>query len=221
MIQITQSGSNVSTDLQIDALAAEFAEYNCIVLPRLIEENLLEKIQRNIEKAAFHENRHFGRGEDDGGEEFASDQTIAGNQLALHQIHLLLNGEKFLRTIGKITGCADSIKNFGGRIYRSHPRAAHHLDWHDDAEDGTRLIGISVNLSEKPFEGGVFQIRNRRTGKIFRSVGCANSGDAHVFRISHDLQHRVTKLEGDAARTMASGWFSSGRGYLFDLKSRN
>ncbi len=222
MIQITQSGLTVSQDLQINALEAEFAENNCVVLPQLIEKDLVGKILKNLEKAAFHENKHFGRGEGgDGGEEFASDETIDGNELALHQIHLLLNGGKFLRVVGKITGCADSIKGFGGRIYRSLPRAAHHLDWHDDAEDKTRLIGISVNLSEQPFEGGVFQIRNRRTGKIFREVGCLNSGDAHIFRISPDLQHRVTKLEGGAARTMASGWFVSERGYLFDLKNRN
>jgi hypothetical protein len=222
MIQITQRGLSFSEDLQINALESEFAENNCVVLPQLIEENLIGKILKNIEKAAFHENKHFGRGEgSDGGEEFASDETIEGNELALHQIHLLLNGENFLRTIGEITGCADLIKGFVGRIYRSRARTAHHLDWHDDAEDGTRLIGISVNLSGQPFEGGVFQIRSRRTGKIFREVGCLNSGDAHLFRISKNLQHRVTKLEGDATRTMASGWFVSKRGYLLDLKNQN
>jgi len=39
-----------------------------------------------------------------------------------------------------------------------------HDDWHNDCCD-SRLIGVSVNLSPEPYNGGVFQLREAATGK--------------------------------------------------------
>lgn len=205
MIQITRSGIFVDEAESISQLKESFAKQHCVVLPRLLEQTLLARIIKQLETAKFYANVH----RDYDRQEFATDLTIRENELALHQIHLLLNNKKLFEIIQQITDCKMRIASFGGRIYRNQPNANHQLEWHDDTEMSERLIGISINLSAERFDGGVFQLRDRETKKILTEVACGNAGDAHIFRISQALQHRVTKVEGKGARTAAAGWFNS------------
>lgn len=205
MIQITQRGVVITDAESISQLKNSFAEQHCVVLPRLFEKSLLERIIKQIEAATFYANVHTDYEQ----QEFATDMTIRENELALHQIHLLLNNPKLFEMIQQITDCPQKIESFGGRIYRNQPGANHQLEWHDDTEMSERLIGISVNLSAESYEGGVFQLRERHSEKVMFEKACGNTGDAHIFRISPSLQHRVTKVEGYIARTAAAGWFNS------------
>jgi len=157
-----------------------------------------------IESAQFYRNSH----RDHLAQEFAWDLTIRENELALHQIHFLLNNPRVFRAIQEITSCP-KIGCFGGRIYRSLPNKEHRLDWHDDTDRSERLLGISINLSTERYAGGIFQLRQKESERIVCEVGSGNPGDTHVFRFSFQLQHRVTRVEGEAARTSAAGWFLS------------
>jgi hypothetical protein len=130
---------------------------------------------------------------------------------AFDTLSFLANDAKLLALVRKITGC-DAIAIFQGRVYRLIPDPLHTFEWHDDLHESSRLVAISINLSEGKFRGGVFQIREVGSGKITGEVANAGLGDAVLFSISKDLQHRVTGVEGDTPRTSFSGWFKSGSG---------
>lgn len=205
MITITRRGFNLQEASDIVRLKNEFAGQNCAVIPHLFEKYLVESILSRIEKARFYPQKHGG-GENL--KEFASDLTMRENEAALHQVHLLLNNPRLFRVIETITGCLP-IGGFSGRIYQNLPDSNHQLEWHDDTEQKSRLVGISVNFSPAPIRGGVFQIREKKSKMITGEVGGRDLGDAHIFRISPDFQHRVTATRGKFARISAAGWFVS------------
>jgi hypothetical protein len=204
MLQITPKELIVPDDVAIRSLQQEFLKDQCIVLRGFLEEHLMQRIIKNLNKATFFENQHTGIKN----EIFATDQTVNGADLVLHQINILMNNPLLFRTIEKITGCK-KILSFAGRIYRNMPGTGHHLNWHDDTIDASRLIAISINLGAEPFEGGVFEIREKKGKTLLKSVGCGKCGDAHVFNVSDKLEHRVTETTGQVPRIAAAGWFLS------------
>lgn len=201
-MQLTQKGLiNVNTE-QLKQWQTEFSEKKCIIVPKLIEESLLQKIVRLIDKAEFHPKSHFTHN----GKVFAKDLTIDGKSLALYQIHFILNNPQLFKIIEFITGCT-TVQGFSGRIYRNMPHSEHHLHWHNDLDDKTRLVALSMNLSKEKYEGGQFQIRQVGSDTLFREVPCGNLGDTHIFKIAPDLEHAVAATQGDFPRTAAAGWF--------------
>jgi hypothetical protein len=204
MIQVSQNGLLIGNDLTIIDLQEEFASKHCIVLPRFIEEKLLQKMMDNLQGASFEEKIHIS----EENTPFATDQSLQGNNIVLHQLHMLLNNKalfKLIENIAQIHG----VLGFSGRIYSNLPGLGHHLDWHDDTVDKSRMVGISINLSKEKYTGGVFQLRSRNAEEFLKEVPCGNPGDAHIFRVSPQLQHRVTETEGIYPRTAAAGWFIS------------
>lgn len=213
MLQVTRKLLIQPDSEEVAEMSKEFAERHCIVLPQLIEGNLLWSILERLGTAAFYHNTHA----DHRRQEFAKDLTVRENEMALQMVHFLLNNPMLFQIVHRIASCRP-IAGFGGRIYCSLPNEEHHLEWHDDTDAGERLVGISINLSSEPYSGGVFQLREKRRRTIFREVGSGNPGDAHIFRITPELQHRVTRVEGTAARTAAAGWFLSESGFLTTIK---
>jgi hypothetical protein len=178
-------------------LRTRFAREQCILLPRLIEPDLLRTIQRRIDQSEF---RPFVS---DG---IAHDSTLL-DPLTIHLLFFLTNDPPFLRIVREITACAE-IDSFQGRVYRMDPALPDTDSWHDDMCDN-RMIGMSVNLSTAAFEGSAFQIRDRRTNQVLYEIANTGSGDAIVFRLAAHLQHRNTELTGTARKTAFAGWFRS------------
>ena len=214
MIQITQRGVTTIAADQFARLRSEFTDTHCVVLPQLFSSALVRRVLQQLESAQFYPNSH----QDHRAQEFAWDLTVRENEMALHLIHFLLNNPKVFSAIQEITGCPE-IGSFGGRIYRSLPNQQHRLDWHDDTDRKRRMLGISINLSPECYSGGIFQLRRKESRQIVCEVGCGNLGDTHLFRISPQLQHRVTRVEGEKARTSAAGWFLSEPDYQTALKN--
>ena len=214
MIQINQSGSTTIAANQLLRLRSEFEERHCVILPQLFAPGLVKTLLRQIESAQFYRNSHL----DHRAREFAWDLTIQHDEMPLHLIHFVLNNPRFLYTIQELTGCPP-IGSFGGRIYRNLPNNGHRLEWHDDTDDRERLLGISINLSSERYDGGVFQLRRKGSEGIVCEVAGGEPGDTHVFQISPGLQHRVTRVTGEAARTAAAGWFVSSPDYRTALNS--
>jgi len=214
MIQITQRSVITKGAAQIARLRSEFAEHHCVILPQLFSSGLIRIILQRLESAQFYRNRHRDRR----AQEFAWDLTVRENEMALHLIHFLLNNHDVFSAIQQITTGAE-IGSYAGRIYRTLPHLGHRLDWHDDADRNERMMGISINLSSERYAGGLFQLREKQSERILCEIGSGNLGDAHVFRISPQLQHRVTEVEGDSARTSAAGWFLSEPDHLTALKN--
>jgi hypothetical protein len=66
---------------------------------------------------------------------------------------------------------------------------------------------MSINLSLEEYQGGELQIRETRSGKIVSEIANTGLGDAVLFPISPELEHRVLPVRGDRAKIAFAGWF--------------
>jgi hypothetical protein len=130
---------------------------------------------------------------------------------------LLLNDPRLFAAVREVTGC-DSIGCFEGRVYRMAPGGEHYDSWHNDLAEG-RMVAMSVNLSREPYAGGVLQMRRRGPKEVFAEVTNVGAGDAILFRLDSELQHRVTPVQGSTSKTAFAGWFKSSPTFLSVLKS--
>jgi hypothetical protein len=86
--------------------------------------------------------------------------------------------------------------------------AGHTDKWHDDTIEG-RLIAMSLNLSPRGFEGGLFQMREAKSNRMLLEIANTEPGDALLFRLSNNLQHRVTDVQPGEPKTAYAGWFNT------------
>src|SRR5260221_10339055 len=109
------------------------------------------------------------------------DGTIAKELLPIDlapasALNFAANTPEFLDLIRHVTGQPD-IKMFSGRVYRMSPGADHFDSWHADV--GTthrdRLVGMSINLSPRPYQGGVFRLRDEASQEILGEL--PNTGE--------------------------------------------
>jgi hypothetical protein len=200
MIQIKKNGQVLSSNFE--QLRSEFARQSCVPLPQLIEPLLLEHLRRQVAAA-----RLVTKIEGDDHDQFGKVLFVPQTEPALFVFHLLMNNRHLFQAIEAITQCRP-IGNFVGRLHSSVPGGQHHIAWHGDNADH-RLIGLTVDLSGADYEGGVFQLRRKDAEEIICEMPRRQTGDAFIFRISPDLQHRLTVLERGGPRTAGVGWFRS------------
>lgn len=198
MIQLTRGGTIVSTSAgDLERYRGEFDRAHAVRLPGLVEPALVTSIQATFDRAAFQDEAVEGLP--------ARNLTLVDHPGASVFNLLLMNDRRLFDFVQAITGCP-RIGSFAGRLYRMLPGLDHYPSWHDDLVDG-RLVAITINLSERPYSGGVLQIRDRVSGAILNELDNAVPGDAILFRLSPRVQHRVTPVAGSATKTAFSGWF--------------
>lgn len=204
MLQLLQSKTLVPPTNILDALRKEFDDSHCLVLDHLISDQMSKLIELNLGKGSYKNTVHSNQK----GNIFGEELTLNTDNNLLKQIlFMLMNRDEFLNTIGYITGIK-SIKSFQGRIYKLLPNEKGFLKWHNDiVSSEKRLIGMSLNLSNIPYEGGHFILRNKETQKQYRDIYYTDWGTAHIFRIDPTLQHCVTQVLGDNPRIAYAGWF--------------
>lgn len=174
---------------------SSYEQSGFIKLERFVPPSLLAEIARGVDAGTFATKEH-GR---------------LGVELCLQacetteRLTQLCNRPEVLRFVEDLTG-AGHLGCFEGRIYRLSPNAGHRDDWHTDMIMG-RMVAMSVNLGIEPYEGGTLQIRNATTQTLCDEVPNIGPGDAVLFRLSHELEHRVTEVRGDAPKTAWAGWF--------------
>ena len=208
-IQFTNSGCiGVSDDTE---LAGLFEAQHALCLPQLLGPAHVQRIQRQMEKGPWVERTHGAIGHE---------LTLA-DPIALHLLTFLVNRPDFLERIRRITR-KPGLACFEGRVYRMQPDSGHFDSWHDDIVPGEeRMVGLSINLGEHPYEGGIFRMRNRNTGEALAEIPNLIPGDARIFDIRSDLQHMVTPVTGMHAKTAFAGWFkASGVGFVERVRGR-
>jgi hypothetical protein len=212
LLQLTSNG--LVLEEQLDALRDRFAMQHYVVLENLLEPALREKIQRRIERAQWNSSAFEGSDLDHifSGTEFTLDEPVIRNTL-----DFVLNNPEFLKAVRIITGY-DQISEFTGRVYRMTAGPQHQLSWHNDLNEEKRRVGFSMNLSTEVFLGGTFELRDRWTLAPLAQVKNTGFGAALLFRISRDLEHRVTEVVGTIPKTACAGWFrASGRSLFAGL----
>ena len=195
MIQLTKSGLACECDL--NTLMHQFSEQHTARLRQLLHPDLIQMILEDLECGAWMPRDHGAIGR----------ELLLDGVRAVGVLRFVVNTPEFLKTVERITQCG-SISVFDGRIYRMAPGTDHYDSWHDDTNDN-RLVGMSVNLGSLPYLGGVFQLRKNSCEEILCEVPNVVQGDAILFRISPELKHRITPVQGTQPKTAFAGWFRS------------
>ena len=175
--------------------ACLFAEQGFLHLPDLLSAEIKTYLNGKISGLVFKESVH----------EVGAEQTAVSFELA-NQLNFILWQSDFVKFIEKVT--ATRIMDFAGRLYQLKPNCLdHHFDWHNDLVVPPRQVGLSLNLSPGPYLGGQFQIRSIELSKTIHTFHNTNFGDAFIFRIDENWQHRVTSVVGQNPKISFAGWF--------------
>jgi hypothetical protein len=200
MIQVRRNGEVITGDL--NGLSEEFARRKCVRLPELIEPELLGYLLKHIDARPM--TTKFER---DGALQFGEVLVLPPTEPALFIFRLLMNNRRLFVALETITGCA-TIGNFLGRIHSSQSGSGHQIEWHGD-NAAHRLLGLTLELSRDHYTGGCFQLRRKHSQEILFEMPRQRPGDAVIFAIDPDLQHRLTLIESGGPRTVGAGWFRS------------
>lgn len=188
----------VPDERELSALRETYARQQCVTLHRFFEEEIIRRLQRRMSAAKWTELVHT-KLDPPAVDLLLYDEVLYGTVVAL------LHDRALLAAIRAITGC-DPIGSFRFRFYRMDGGAGHVDTWHSD-NDGNRMVTLSVNIGDEPFEGGELEIRERATGGILHRVANTRRGDAVLFRIGPDLEHRVNEVRGSTPKLAIAGWF--------------
>jgi hypothetical protein len=196
MLQLTKNG--VALQGELDTLRERFSANHCVVLEKLIEPALLKNLQRRIEQAKWRNTTY-----ENVGTEFTLEDPVT-----VHILLFLLNRSEFLDAIRIITGC-EEITDFLGRVYRLTAGPQSQLSWHTDIDNTVeqRHAALSINLSSDVYSGGTFELRDRLTKAPLAQINNTGFGDALLFRVSNNLEHRVTEVVDKVEKTAFAGWF--------------
>jgi len=198
MIQLAKTKTLVSfTAESLQLLRERFNAEHYVILPQLIEPQFLNLILKRLEATTFRPRVYQGLGKD----LCPDDLGIAAS------LNFLCNRRKVLDFIEALTG-SGHLGCFVGKVYRMIPGQDHYDSWHDDDVDD-RKIAMSINLSGQSYSGGVLEIRDGRSKQILNRVVSTGLGDAIIFRIAAELEHRRTTVVGSVPKTAFAGWFKS------------
>lgn len=208
-LQVQEDGSFLlPAEEALQVFSRLFQREHHVRIPQFLSPALLRTLQDQIERLSATKEIYERIGE----EMSFQDSRTAGLFM------FLMNDPGLFRVIERITG-SNPIQNFTGRLYQLIPSEGHLEGWHNDAGKH-RMFGFSINLSRKPYEGGVLQIRDQVSKRALSEVANTVPGDAVLFRISNKLEHRVTRVVGSFPRTAFAGWFRSEPSFLSFLKTR-
>lgn len=188
-------------DADVAALRAEFQARRCVRVRSFIESRLLSRIQAQIAVASFTPRAHGS----------ISTELCMERNVCLGLLNFLANDPAVFRFVEQVSGC-HGLTSFVGRVYRLQPDREDYDSWHADLHPNHQL-GMSVNLGTEPFEGGVFQIRRAAATEPLASLANVGSGDAILFLIAAEVEHRVTPMRGSVAKTAFAGWFGAKSDY--------
>jgi hypothetical protein len=198
MIQLTRYGLEGNADLA--ELESRFERSHVFRMPGLLHPDLMRFVSCRLETCNWITS-------DDG--EIAR-EALPDNPALASVLNFAANTPEFLDLIRRITRC-HRITWFNGRAYRMGSSTDHFDSWHADL--GTthqdRLVGMSINLGSRPYQGGVFRLRDEASGAVLCELPNTGQGDGIFFRISPALKHMVSPIEGSETKTAFAGWFRS------------
>jgi 2-oxoglutarate-Fe(II)-dependent oxygenase superfamily protein len=182
------------------SLRSAFSKNDCVLLPGFLDLAIGRTIAKQLTRTQFIPGSYRKDGILTGADEYSEKSPMP-------ILHFVMNSLEVIQTIESIARCR-IIGPFVGRLYRMNPRSGHFLSWHDDLGRGS-MVGVSLNLSSSPYEGGALQIRNRSRAGRPRKIPNKRFGDAVLFRVAEGLEHRIMPLRGSSPKIAYAGWFKS------------
>jgi hypothetical protein len=125
-------------------------------------------------------------------------------ELASKAIRMTLERPSLLCWLEQVSGC-EPLGRVTGWIAEMPVGSS--LDWHKDVGIGVRQLAIVINLTEVPYEGGAFELRELGAEPLVRHRH-ETPGSALIFRLGKHLQHRVLPVTSGGPRRVFAGWFS-------------
>jgi hypothetical protein len=202
-VRVGWAGTTCSASgADLRALRHQFDREHCLRLTEFLDPGVLAWLRAALERAEFTERSPGGIG---------LEHTMRPDA-SWGLLHLLVNDPALFAIVETITGCPP-IVSFIGRVYRMAPGAGHYDEWHTDAVR-QRLVALSTNLSARPYAGGLLQIRGIASGIVLAERANVGLGNALLFRIADDLEHRLTEVVGETPKMAFAGWFTRGQYFL-------
>jgi 2-oxoglutarate-Fe(II)-dependent oxygenase superfamily protein len=193
----------------LEDLRGDFSRQYYVSVPGFVEGRLLEWTFSELAAAEFEVHEHPG--------DVGAEWQMKPNALYA-RLNWLMNAPELVRVVRDVTGL-EEIGWFSGRIHRLDPASGHSFTWHDDRGHGEdRLLAVSVNLTERPYAGGVLSIRRKRAPDTVAEVPKNALGGAVLFRVADELEHCVTPVTGEVPRLTFTGWFRPGPAYYSLLR---
>jgi hypothetical protein len=198
MIRLGFAGAaGTVSEAELSELRSHYALRNVVRLPGFLDPELVARVQRRLrgcEFVSFHTTNGIDRRE------------TPKNPATRGFLWLMFNDRRLFDFVEAVTGAGPIDATTGG-IYRQRSIARHKLAWHRDLDFGRRVASMTVNLSPRPFRGGVLQFRTTTGHRPLGEVTYGGAGDAVLFRVGEDIQHRSTRVEGAQPKTIYSCWF--------------
>ena len=177
-------------------LAAEFAQHRAIACTGAIAPDLLSSLMRLCRDGSFTSDEVEGLGH----------REVETPQRAGRVITLALKRAALISWLEGVTGCGP-LGNVEGRVVRALANNHDQLVWHDDLDEPRRRLAITINLSERAYQGGLFELRDKRTHDVLATHLHLEPGTALVFDVAHDIEHRVQPVTAGGPRCVYTGWF--------------
>lgn len=181
-----------------DRWRARFAEVPALSLQGTFDPAFLCRLIERAAKADFVEDpvEHVGH------------RAIEEPQRIGKALSLLFHSPDMLAWLEQATGIAP-IKAIAGRLAEMRMNSSDQLGWHDDRQDTTRQLAIIVDLSERAYGGGQFQLRRKGDTEPLLKFDHPAPGSIMIFAVAPELEHRVLAVSSGGPRRVYAGWFLS------------
>lgn len=178
------------------AYRAAFEAVPALLFDDVFAAPLMARLLARAETANFvhHDVEHLGQ------REIANDGGVAA------AFAVMLDRPSLLQWLEQVTGLR-ALRGVAGAYAQTRAGAGHALDWHDDRNDPRRALGVVVNLTSQPYEGGLFEMRRKGTAQPLLTHHHTKPGTVLIFAVRPDLEHRVTPLTAGGPRRVFAGWF--------------
>jgi hypothetical protein len=188
----------MSTDLHADPAAYrdKFLETPVLYFRQIFAPRLLQSLVERAASASFIDDDVYRVGQ----------RAIEANQRVGKSISLLLARQALLDWLEDATDIRP-LRATAGRLVQTRANSRDELVWHDDMGHLARKLAVVINLSDTPFEGGVFELRAKGSETLLFSHKHVEPGAMLVFAVRPELEHRVTPLTAGGPRRVYAGWF--------------
>lgn len=197
MIQVTRTGAVITLeDDELSELNFRFSLDKALILRGFLAADLATQLVDLFGNERFTRKIY---------ENVGTDESVVSAP-SVWALEFLLNNPAIFRFVESVSQCGH-VGSFEGRVSRQLP-GGDHFQWHSDMREARR-VALSINLSRPGYQGGQLDIRSRETGEILKTVSGLAFGDATLFQIDANLEHRTRPVAGDWPRVHYSGWFRS------------